>query len=242
MVIPVFTWKNKYKSALPPFAEMLLLFLTVISFSWTTVFCLRHLPLIDFMPWKVGKNINQTPSLPVRFFVTYKNRHSGEEKEFVAPDYPWNDSTWLSNWIFKSQRVEDPNLNQGIILRVEDENGNIVTSSIIQNPSFQFIVVAYDLSKADPDGFLKILPFYKLAVADNYSFLCLTSTLPAEVRKFRIAHGTSYKYLFADDVVLKTMVRANPGLILLKNGVVLAKWHYNDIPPYDEVRRKYMAK
>lgn len=242
MVIPIFVWKNKYKSVLSLPVEIVLLFLTVISFSSTSIYCYRHLPLIDFMAWKVGNNVSQKPALPVKFFVTYKNRHTGEEKEFVAPDYPWNDSTWLSNWIFKSQRVEDPNLNKGTILRVEDENGNVITNSILENPSYQFIFVAYDLSEANSDGFLKILPFYKNSVADGYAFYCLTSTLPSDTRKFRISHGTAFEYYFADDVILKTMVRANPGLILLKNSKVIAKWHYHDIPSYDEVRQKYLLK
>ncbi len=242
LVIPVFFWKNKYRSALPLFAEIIILFLTLVSYAGISIYCYNHLPLIDFMVWKTGKNVNQTTTLPVKFYVTYKNRHTGEEKEFIAPDYPWNDSIWLSNWIFKSQRVEDPNRNQGNILRVEDEHGNIITSSILENPSFQFIIVAYDLAKADPVGFLKILPFYKSVLNDGYSFICLTSTLPSEVKKFRIANGTAFEYYYADDVVLKTMVRANPGLILLKNGVVLAKWHYHDFPSYDEVRRNYLEK
>jgi len=242
MVIPVFTWKNKYKSALPSFADFLILFFTVISFSWLTVFSYNHLPLIDFMPWKAGNNVNQAHTLPVRFYVTYKNRHTGAEKEFIAPDYPWNDSVWLSNWIFRSQRVEDPNRNQAMALRVEDASGSIITPAIIQNPSFQFILVAYDLSSANTNGFTKILPFYKSALSDGYSFVCLTSSLPDDVRKFRIDHGTAFDYYFADDVVLKTMVRANPGLILLKNGRVIAKWHYHDFPSYQEVRQKYLAK
>lgn len=240
MVIPIFLWRNKFKSAIPAYAEIVFLFLTMIAFAWLSIYSYRHLPLIDFMPWKVGNNVNQASTLPIKFYVTYKNRHTGEEKEFVAPDYPWNDTVWLSNWIFKSQRVENPNMNEGSTLRVEDEKGNVITSEILDNPDYHFLFISYDLTLADPQGFLKILPFYKKALIDGYSFVCITSSLPQVVKNFRIENGTAFDFYYADDIVLKMMVRANPGLILLKHGVVLAKWHYRDIPPYEEIKRTYM--
>jgi hypothetical protein len=75
---------------------------------------------------------------------------------------------------------------------------------------------------------------------DGYSFICLTNSLPAEIKKFRMDNGTAFDYYNSDDVVLKTMVRSNPGLVLIKDGIVLAKWGFRDFPGYDEVKEKYM--
>jgi uncharacterized membrane protein YphA (DoxX/SURF4 family) len=242
MVIPVFTWRNKYHGSVKPVAEVVLLSVIAAGFCWLSIYCSLHLPLIDFMGWKTGNQVNKTTALPVQFYVTYKNKNTGEEKEFKAPDYPWNDSVWLSTWIFKRQRVVDPNVNQGLVLRVEDAQGNDYTSSILDNPGYQFILVAYDLEQTNPAGFHKVLPLYKKGMEAGHSFVCLTSTLDPFIRQFRIKNGTAFDYYNADDVVLKTMVRSNPGLVLLHNGKVLAKWAWRDFPDYQTVKTKYIQE
>ena len=241
-VLPIFAWRKKYRSLLPVMADFSLLLITAIGFSTMSSQCYRHLPLIDFMSWKVGNRVNKTATLPVTFYVTYKNKKTGAEKEYISPNYPWNDSVWLADWIFKSQRVVDPNKDQGLVLRVEDQYGADYTASVLNNPDYQFILVAYDLTKTSPEGFNKILPLYKKAVMDGFSFICLTNSLPAEIKKFRMANGTAFDYYSSDDVVLKTMVRSSPGLIMLKDGIVIAKWGFRDFPSYEEVKSKYMKK
>jgi uncharacterized membrane protein YphA (DoxX/SURF4 family) len=241
-VVPIFIWRNKFRSLLPFRVDITVLTIIAIVFSTLSIQCYRHLPMIDFMAWKVGNRVNKTETLPVTFYVTYKNKLTGEEKEYVSPNYPWNDSVWLANWIFKSQRVVDPNKNQGMVLRVEDQHGNDFTSSILDNPDYQFILVAYDLNNTNREGFHKILPLYKKAVMDGYSFICLTNSLHGEIKKFSMANGTAFNYYNSDDVVLKTMVRSNPGLILMKDGIVLAKWGFRDFISYEEVKRKYIKR
>ena len=239
-VIPVFAWRNKYRGLLKVPASVIVLALFTAGFTALSIHSYRTLPLIDFMAWKVGNRVNKTEAKPVTFYVTYKNQKTGEEKEYVSPNYPWNDSIWLDEWIFHSQRVDDPNLNEGIVLRVEDQYGSDLTASILDNPDYQFILVAYDLKKSDRDGLVRILPLYKKAMADGYSFVCLSNSLPEEIRVFRMDNGFAFDIYNADDIVLKTMVRSNPGLILLKDGVVLAKWPFRSFPTYEEVREKYM--
>ena len=242
MILPLFAWRKKFRSLLPASGDFAVLLFTVICFSALSIYCYRHLPIKDFMGWKIGNRINKTETLPVTFYVTYKNKGTGEEKEFVSPNYPWNDSTWLAEWIFKSQRVVDPNKDKGLVLLVEDLYGGDYTANVMDNPDFQFILVAYDLTKASPEGFHKVLPLYKKAVKDGYSFICLTSSPVAEIKKFRMANGTAFNYYTSDDVVLKTMVRANPGLILLKDGIVVDKWCYRDFPTYEELKTQYLKK
>jgi len=242
LILPIFFWRKKYRSLLPSWGDIIVLMLTTIAFSALSIHCYRHLPLIDFMAWKVGKRINKTETKPVTFYVTYKNKKTGEEKEYISPDYPWNDSVWLADWIFINQRVVDPNKEQGMALRIEDQYGADYTSGVIDNPDYQFILVAYSLEKANRKGVNKILPLFKKTMLDGYSFICLTNSLPGEIKKFRMDNGTAFDYYNSDDVVLKTMVRSNPGLILIKNGIVIAKWGFRDFPDYDEVREKYLKE
>jgi hypothetical protein len=238
MIIPIFISRKKFRGVLSEKMESVVLFLFILAFAGMSVYSYRHLPPLDFMAWKVGNTINNKSTEPVKFYLTFKNNRTGEVKEYLSPNYPWNDSIWMAEWKFSSQRVIDPNAEQSMALRIEDEAGNDVTGSIIYNPDFQFILVAYDLAATDKEAFLRILPFYKKAEADGYSFVCLTATDFQGIRKFKVANGTAFEYYTADDVVLKTMVRSNPGLILLKNGKVMGKWHYNDFPTYDEFKRE----
>ena len=238
-VIPIFMQRKKFKSLLPGWVQVFLVFLVCVLFAGTSIYSYRHLPLIDFMAWKVGNQVNKVNTTTVKFYVTYKNKKTGEEMEYLTPNYPWNDSVWMSEWVFKSQRADDPNRGQATSLRIEDERGVDNTALVLDNPNLQFLLIAYDLSSTDAKAFNRILPFYKKAVNNGYSFICVTNSVSSELKKFRIANGTAFDYYLADDVVLKTMVRSNPGLILLKGGKVLAKWHYNDFPSYEEVSRKF---
>ena len=238
LIIPIFAWRKKFKSLFPGSMEFSFLILFIVLFSGFSICCYRHLPFIDFMKWKVGNVVNKEKRLPVKFYLTYKNKKTGEEKEYLSSNYPWNDPKWVSEWEFKSQRADDPNKPDAMVLRIEDLRGNDQTRTILDNPDPQFILVAYDLTKTNTKAFNRILPLYKKAEASGYSFICLTSAISDEIKKFKLRTGTSFEYDNADDAVLKTMVRSNPGLILMKNGKVLAKWGWRDIPHYDEAMKK----
>ena len=238
-VAPVFMWRKKYRSALPLKWDISLLLFTAVVFIGMSVYSARHLPLIDFMAWKKGNKVNKTDDRPVKFYVTYRNKQTGEKKEYLASNYPWNDSLWMSQWVFDSQRVEDPGSGKAASLMVEDMEGNDVTASIMQNPDYQFLLVIYKLSETNTEAIIRLLPFYKHALAAGKTFICLTTVMPAEARKFRLEHGTAFEYYNADDVILKTMVRSNPGLILLKDGLVIDKWGFRDFPLWEDVSNTY---
>ena len=237
-VIPIIKDRNKFKQWAPDWAQKMFILIFWFLFMGVSIYCYRHLPMIDFMGWKVGNKIIQSAT-PQKFYVTYKNKLTGEEKEYLSPNYPWNDSVWMSQWVFKSQRAADLSKGQALALKVEDENGTEVTSSIVNNPDLQFILVAWDLSKTDTAAFHRILPFYKRAVADGYSFVCLTSSLQEDIRKFKMDNGTGFNFYNADDIVLKTMIRSNPGLILIRDGKVLAKWPFRNFPSYEKVIKRF---
>jgi hypothetical protein len=191
------------------------------------------------MDWKVGKQVNKTDLKPVKFYVIYKNKKTGEQKEYIPPNYPWNDSVWMKHWTYVGQRVEDPNKNMAMVLKAEDVKGKDVTASILNNPDFHFILVAYDLNTTEIIGFRKIIPFSKRAAHDGYSFVGLTNSLNEETARFIRKNAIPFEFYSGDDVVLKTMVRSNPGLILIRNGIVLAKWSWHDFPSYDAVMNKF---
>jgi hypothetical protein len=209
-------------------------------FLWLSIYCYRHLPLIDFMDWKVGNKMYAESTLPVKYYVTYVNKTTGESKEYLLTELPYNDSVWMNEWEFVDQRIEDPNQYPGVDLQIVDADGTDVTDIIIQNPDYHFIIVSWDIQKADKDALKRLNEFARKAEADNYSVSLLTSSLTEEVEKSGGDTTLNYSYYFADDIVLKTMVRSNPGVILMKDGIVIKKWGHRDVGEYDELKAKYI--
>lgn len=238
LLLIVFFSRKRVKGWFVPVAEWAILVLAVSGFIWFEIYNIRHLPVIDFSDWRTGKNmINPNPK-PVKYYLLYRNKTSGEEKEYLSPDYPYSDSSWLANWEFVSQRIDDPNPRLHD-LKIEDENGNDFTSQIVENPGYQFILVSYDLSKVNLKCMNKIEDLIRDCNESNIGIAALTASLPEETASFKSSHNLQIDFYFADDIILKSMIRSNPGLLLMKNGVVLGKWHFNDFPTLGEINEKY---
>lgn len=237
LAIFVFIYRGKFKPFASPAKQWLFAGTFAILFAFFSYRCYSHLPVIDFTEWKTGHKLYPDNPKPVKYYLTYKNKQSGEVKEYLSPDYPFNDSVWMSQWEFASQRVEDPNEYYGKSLIISDTSGNNVTESIIRNPDYQLIVNSYDLLKADRVAFAKLNDFSAKAYADNISTAVLVSSQPSDIATFVKENKLQLDFYTADDIVLKTIVRSNPGLLLMRDGVILKKWHGNDIPDYEEFKK-----
>ncbi|MCD4732498.1 MAG: DoxX family protein [Bacteroidales bacterium] len=236
LLLIVFLSRNRVSKWIAPKIGWAILFVSVFGFIVFEIYNIRHLPVIDFRDWKVGnKMVNGNP-LPLKYYLTYKHSKTGEEKEYLSPDYPYNDSVWLSQWEFFGQRIVDPNpvLHD---LRIEDEDGNDFTDQIIANPDFQFILVAYDLSKSSSKNMDKIREISEGINEPGLSFVVITSSLPKEVQQFKESNLPDADFYFADDITMMSMIRSKPGLILLKDGVIQRKWHYNDFPSINVIKQ-----
>lgn len=240
LLLIVFFSRNRVNKWFNIKKEWAILFIAVFGFIAFEFYNIRHLPLIDFRDWKVGnKMVNDNP-LPMKYYLTYRHIESGQEKEYLSPDYPYNDSIWLSEWEFVNQRVEDPNplLHD---LRIEDEDGIDYTDQVIANPGFQFILVAFDLTVSNKKNWDSIKLLLDYCQKTEISFVVITSSLPAEVSKFKENNLFDTDFYFGDDITMMSMIRSNPGLILMKNGIVLDKWHFNDYPSVHEVKDEFLT-
>lgn len=240
LLLIVFLSRNRVIRWFKLKVEWAILMVSIFAFIVFEVYNIRHLPVIDFRDWKVGnKMVNDNP-LPMKYYLTYKNKDTGEEKEYLSPNYPYSDSIWMSQWEFIEQRFVDPNplLHD---LRIEDENGNDYTDQIIANPGYQFILIAFDLNSANLKNFDQVVEISNEDNESRWSFVVLTSSLPEEVSQFKENNLPYTDYFFADDITMMAMIRSNPGLLLLKNGVIQGKWHYNDFPSVSEIEQEYFV-
>ncbi|MBK5284460.1 MAG: DoxX family protein, partial [Bacteroidia bacterium] len=203
----------------------------------------RHLPVIDFRPYAIEKNLQEqmqfTPD-KVQFYYLLKNKKTGEQKEFK--NWPEN---WENDWDYVSPRTEI--IEKGIPPHVHDFNmydadGADYTQEFLSMPGYKFMLVAYDLTKSDENAQHTINDFATLCEKDKIPFIGLTGSAKSVIDVFRHDHNSMFQYYQCDETSCKTIIRSNPGLVLLNGATVVAMWHYNDFPSFDEVKEKFLSK
>lgn len=235
----IFIQRGKLKTPFNPVGEWALLAGVPVLFAWFSITNFNNLPLIDFLAWKTGNKVTPDRSLPLQVTLTYRNVNTGEEQQFISPNFPFNDPEWLAQWEFVSQCVVDPNPPPSHNLQILDSDMSDMTENFISNPDFQFILVVWDSKNVNTAALNAMNKFYHRTETDGHSFIAIAPTID-EGNELRKALKLDYEFYFADDVELKIMVRSNPGLLLMKDGVVLAKWSYRNFPDYDEVEKTFL--
>jgi uncharacterized membrane protein YphA (DoxX/SURF4 family) len=239
LVLIIFFYRKKFHSIFLPRIDHIAIVAIFSGFAIFSVYQYRHLPWIDFLGWKTGTDLVPDNPVKAKIYLTYRNKITGEEKEYLSPDYPWNDSAWVAQWEFIDQRIDDSGVIKGHSLEIFDARGNDYTETFINNPGYQFLVASYSLKEASRKGFEKIDRLDDNILLDGHSLIVVTGSLDDEVQSFRQGLHPEIEFYHADDIELKMVIRANPGLILLKDGVVMGKWHWRDLPDYGELKEEF---
>ena len=205
-----------------------------------TIYCYRHLPIFDFRPYYVGADIRQGMEIPegkepTEFETRFVLQKDGEEKEFTLENYP--DSTWTfvdSRTVVKKKGYEPP-IHDFSMIRYED--GEDITEQVLADERYTFLLVAHQLGQASDSRIDLINELYDYCLEYGYAFYCLTSSSDEDILKWQEDTGAEYPFCLMDNITLKTMVRSNPGLILLKKGVVIHKWNVVDFPDEYQLSR-----
>ena len=113
---------------------------------------------------------------------------------------------------------------------IERTNGDDITDSLLQRKGYTFLLVASYLEQADESQFDKINEIFEYAQDNGYPWYGLTASNERAVNRWRIGTGAEYEFCLTDAIVLKTMIRSNPGLILLHDGRIIRKWSNNQLP------------
>ncbi len=237
LAILIFANHKRMKIKMPPRIQWLFLVLFVASYSWFVIYNYRHLPMIDFRDWKVGNDMKSEGLDQVKTYVKYKNNQTGEEQEFLSPDYPWNDSTWMSQWTFVDQRIDDSQrvLKHHVVL--EDAAGNELTAEIFENPDYQLVLISNDLDAASTTGMTKASSIELEASNLDVPMVLVSSSSFEKMDEIKKDYQLNMEALIADETELQAMIRSNPGLMLLHNGIVIKKWHYHDFPDKAELAK-----
>jgi len=210
-----------------------------------TFYCFLNLPVRDFRPYAIGKSIPEQMKIPdgapqdvYETILTYKNSNTNEVKDFTASSYPWNDSTWV--WVSTETNLISKGFETAIHdFDIEAEDGNNYTEDILAEP-YIFLLVSYDITNAAEEVQQKINEFAAQVGTAGYYFYGLTASLYNDVEEFRHNNQNEFDYYTVDGITLKTIIRSNPGLVLLKEGVVIGKWHYRNLPKFEDVKNQYL--
>lgn len=213
--------------------EWLVSLYTILFVFALSFYCLDRLPVLDFRPYKIGKNILEGMSVPEgakpsvyeSIFILEKN---GQKKKFTLENYP--DSTWKfidTRTILKEKGYEPPIHDFSMM---ELNTGNDITSDVLTDMGYTFLLVAHRIEEADDSNIDLINEIYDYSVEHGYKFYCLTSSPEEQIELWRDKTGAEYPFCQMDDITLKTMIRSNPGLMLIKNGKVLNKWSDESLP------------
>lgn len=199
------------------------------------------LPIVDFRPYTIGNDINvqrvaQKPAI-IQYNFVYKNTASGELKELSQDDLKGFDFTGYE-YVDRSEKIIDAGIPAKITnFAAFDADGFDMTDDILENSDYSFWILSKSLNKSHTPAWAKLNEINKLADEKGLqTFAFMTSSFP-DADEFRHINQAAYPFYQADETFIKTVVRANPGLVLLKNGVVLGKWHHRDIPSKEEMEK-----
>jgi uncharacterized membrane protein YphA (DoxX/SURF4 family) len=222
-LILVIVYYRKKLKALP--TGIIVAISTFVSLG-IAFYAIRHLPIIDMLPYKVGANIpaQMKPSEPLRYSYTFEK----DGKTFEYEQYP-SDTTL----VFKKMTILNEKAKAKITdYKVWNDLGDFTQETFNGKKLFVILKNFSDINTAALPDISKLVSNIK---SKGIEPIILTSGSSAETVQFLKEHQLAVPFYYADATVLKTISRSNPGIWLLKDGTVKGKWHYNDTPTVEEV-------
>ncbi|MDR0815122.1 MAG: DoxX family protein [Bacteroidales bacterium] len=241
LAVLVFVRRKKFAPVYSPLTEWICIAAFAVAVVGISIHGYRHLPLFDFRPYSIGSDIAQGMIVPEgmpadEFVTTLFYEKDGVVKEFPEQhDYPWNDPTWVwkdTKSVLVKKGYEPPIHDFSLVTAATGED---ITDAVLSNEGYTFLLVAYRLDEANQQALKQADTLAQFCRDNGYGFYCLTSSLQDEIDEIKTALGLSYDFCLTDGIALKTIIRANPGLVLLEKGTVIDKWHFYDMPNAKEL-------
>lgn len=232
----IFVQRSNYKSYFSDKTEWMLLVILVIFSTGIAVYAYRHLPLIDFMAYKVGSNIQEGRNIPegapeAVFDNTFIYEKDGKQDRFKIDNLP--DSTWTfvdTETVLISEGYVPPTSD----FTITDKHGDFITDEILELPGYMVFIISTDITKVNRKEMAEINSLHTYCKAHGIHYMVLSSSGYDDIETTLSKTGTGIDIYFTDATVLKSMIRSNPGVMLLKDATILKKWSNHDIPSVEE--------
>ena len=243
----LFIKKNEQDSNLKSKSEWTIIVASTLLFLIFIFYNLRYLPVIDFLPYKVGTYIPEKMIVPEgmpvdQYETTFIYEKEGKQEEFTLENYPANDTTWK----FVDARTKlvskgyEPPIHD---LTFTNENGEDKTDRILASQNYTMFMISKKLGEVKAEKIREGLSFGEELKSLGIDFYLLTSSSSGEVRDYimpKIFTGIPVfeekdDFYLVDEITLKTMVRSNPGFMLIKEGTIIAKWSWAGRPDIETI-------
>ncbi len=236
-VLILFLTRKKFINNTKVWKQAVITVLGIIIIGSTMQYAYNHLAIFDFRPFYKGAHISEN-MLPVpekaEITLVYKHQLTGEEMSFSPQTLPYQDSSiWpfiKDGFVRQEKKIIQEFQEAKAAFEILGSDGMDHSSKIIGSKDFIFVLIMQDIRYANRKSFKKIIPLIEEAAKRNIQSIAITSSPHDEAESFLQEIGVRIPHYSADIIKLKTVIRSNPGLLLLKNGYIIDKWHYNDIP------------
>jgi uncharacterized membrane protein YphA (DoxX/SURF4 family) len=242
LAVILFTGRNQVRQIRAAKREWFIILMIIVLFVIFSLLNLRYLQLFDFLPYKTGTNIPESMRIPEgkhgdEYSTTFIYEKDGVKKEFTLENYPANDSAWK----FVEQRSKL--VKKGYKTPIHDfsitaPDGTNLTDEILSNRGYTLIMISKRLKDADPGKLEKGFQLGVRCMMAGIGFYIVTASSSAELMKY----NNGFTFCTGDETTLKTIVRANPGYILLKNGNISGKWSWANLPPKEQFSSSMSAR
>jgi hypothetical protein len=240
-VIYAFIERKNYRQIFDIKVEWGIVAVLLFASTGISVYAYKHLPLIDFMAYKVGVNIPDGMIIPEGAPIdiyedgTYIYEKEGKKESFTLENLP--DDTW------KFVEASVPKLlKKGYVPPTQDfsitpvSGGDAVHEDIFSIGGYLIFITFPKISTGNLKKSDMLNDLYQYSLDNNINFMMLAHGSVEELEEYSRKTKAEYPAYFTDITVLKSMVRANPGIILLKDNVILKKWNINDTPSVNELK------
>jgi len=254
IVIFVFIRRKRFKPWMTVKAEWVGALAGLLIITGVSWYSYAYLPLIDFLPYKTGNHIPSLMKIPEGMpsdkyeqFITLLDTTSNTNIDISVDMYSNDSSYWGEGTKYKYISISEPRLIQKgyqppihDLTMVSVEDGTDIVDEVINDSSFSILMISYKLSKASTSNIDEFNEIAEYAKSKGYRYICMTSSTDEEISAFMNDFNPVYPLYLADETTLKTIIRSNPGLVLLKGGVVKAKWSHNALPSVEKLENKIL--
>ncbi len=242
LILWLLRFRNDVKPLFTPKVGALVMGLTLLVNAGIARHVLRHLPFIDFRPYAIGKSIPEGMKSaeelglePPKHVTVYTmvNEATGEET-VVDSDIYVSERWWeKEGWAIDSDRTTSKKVRDGYEAPIHDFvidlEGEDITDEVL-NMDKVVLVISYDMEKSHGKLYPHVNRFVEAAENAGVTVLGITATSASKVEVLRHEYQIPIPFATADQTTLKTIVRANPGVVILERGVVVDKWNPRDLP------------
>ena len=205
-------------------------FLFFMVFGYLTYYVLYHLPIKDFRPYAIGKNIPEQMIYPegakeAVYEMTFIYKIDGVEKEFKEEEKPWKIKG--AEYVDRKTVLIEAGYEPPIHDFTMERNGKDLTNQLMKLEKLM-LIVSYNLSKSDIEAFTNIKIVTDKALNNGYSVFMMTASSEEDYLNIKKEYELDFDMLYCDETTLKTIIRSNPGIVTINKGNIEGKWSYND--------------